>query len=329
AFGYVISLGFFGIFLAQTFIYYTRFPGDSSRMKVYVWFVVLLECSSCALGLCAIWIGSEIHCLSCMVSSTYVPGDYAPGNVMARLLSPWSYTWMGLSVLTGLIASLVHGFFSWRIWVIGKSLYVPILVMAVRLYFNCHITPLITSGRYLLHNVRFLQLWLGGSFICDVIITFETTRWLLKNSHTGFRETHSLVMKLVKLTIETGMVTTVAILLELLLYRFLGPTAYLSVYFSISRLYANCLLATLNARLVISRDLTHVQQVSTVLFVVPNANSASESHGIPVRRRNTGRLSPSLDPDTWTPSPQVSNNSCCFTNLPRISPFCDSPLEMS
>ncbi|KAF9230833.1 hypothetical protein BU15DRAFT_83133 [Melanogaster broomeanus] len=45
----------------------------------------------------------------------------------------------------------------------------------------------------------------------------------------------------------------------------------LSVFYSISRLYANCLLATLNARLVISKDSTHVQQASTVLFDVPTS----------------------------------------------------------
>ncbi|KAH7918657.1 hypothetical protein BV22DRAFT_1024228, partial [Leucogyrophana mollusca] len=289
ALGYAISLGLFGILLAQMFIYHTRFPGDSSWMKAYVWFIVLLECLSCTLGLCAIWIGSEMHCLLC---------------VLTTWLSPEveGYWWMGLSVLTGLISFLVHGFFSWRIWVIGKSLYVPILVMAVSLAQCLLVIISIVSD-------AIFSCWLGGSFICDVMITFETTRWLLKNSRTGFRETHSLVLKLVKLTIETGMVTTVAILFELLLFRFLGDFVHLSVYFSISRLYANCLLATLNARLVISRDSTRVHQVSTALFVAHNANSASERHELPVRRRIAGRLSPSPDPDTWAPSPRVSNNS--------------------
>ncbi|KAF9230832.1 hypothetical protein BU15DRAFT_83132 [Melanogaster broomeanus] len=48
-------------------------------------------------------------------------------------------------------------------------------------------------------------------------------------------------------------------------------TLQFSVFYSISRLYANCLLATLNARLVISKDSTNVQQVSTVLFDVPTS----------------------------------------------------------
>ncbi|KAH7917782.1 hypothetical protein BV22DRAFT_980624, partial [Leucogyrophana mollusca] len=255
AFGYVISLGFFGILLAQTFIYHTRFPGDSSWMKAYVWFIVLLECLSCALGLYIMWIGSEMHCVSCLVSSLYGPG----------VTGYWP--WICLSVLTGLIVSLVHGFFSWRIWVIGKSLYVPIMVMTVRVNFNSEYWSALPMFRAwskgALTHLCAILFWLGGSLICDVIITFETTRWLLKNSRTGFRETHSLVLKLVKLTIETGMVTTVAILLELLLLQFLGTFVHFSVYHSYNSLlphsyffnrYANCLLATLNARLVISKD---------------------------------------------------------------------------
>ncbi|KAH7906997.1 hypothetical protein BJ138DRAFT_1161216 [Hygrophoropsis aurantiaca] len=284
-FGYAISFGLFGILFVQTFIYHTRFPNDTLSMKIYVWFVVLLECLSCAIGLYSLWMASEMHCFSCIpFALPNVNISNVDATVAIVIAAQWS--WLALAALTGLISFMVHGFFCWRIHVIGKSIYLPIFIMLVSL---TQFGLIVVAGNGpLVDDLIYRYLWLGGSLVCDVLITCETIRLLLKrNSASGFKETRSLVVKLIKLTIETGMVTTVAVLLELLLARFLGPTDHLAVYFSISRLYANCLLATLNARLVIARGSSHVQQVSTALFAAPNTSSRSEHIDLPIRRRNS------------------------------------------
>ncbi|KAH7927446.1 hypothetical protein BV22DRAFT_1060927 [Leucogyrophana mollusca] len=326
ALGYALSLVFFGILFVQAFIYHTRFPEDQPWIKAYVWSVVFLEWLSCAFGLYGLWMGSEMHCLSCIpfaLPNLNVVGG-TDGNPTVAIVKAAQWSWIATAVLTGLISFMVHGFFCWRIRVIGKHIYVPIFVMAVRMKCYCivdcslsmiHLWQIslaqfalivIAGNGPLVNESMYRYLWLGGSFICDIVITFETTRLLFRRkSEPGFRETRSLVLKLVKLTIETGMVTTIAILLEFLLAWFLGPTDHLAVYFSISRLYANCLLATLNARLVISKDSTHVQQVSTALFVAPNVSVASERLDLSIRRRNAV-VAPSSDIDIDTPSFHLS-----------------------
>ncbi|KAG6374085.1 hypothetical protein JVT61DRAFT_4728 [Boletus reticuloceps] len=61
-----------------------------------------------------------------------------------------------------------------------------------------------------------------------------------------------MLVKLTRLTIETGLVTSVAALLELILgVVYEGYFYHLAVFFTISKLYANCLLASLNFRLVL------------------------------------------------------------------------------
>ncbi|KAF8130244.1 hypothetical protein EV363DRAFT_1335571, partial [Boletus edulis] len=81
--------------------------------------------------------------------------------------------------------------------------------------------------------------WLGGNVVCDLAIT--TCMILsLRPSNSHFSSNKSTLVKLTRLTIETGLVTSVAALLELIL----GVV-------SISKLYANCLLASLNFRLVL------------------------------------------------------------------------------
>ncbi|KAF9243159.1 hypothetical protein BU15DRAFT_60017 [Melanogaster broomeanus] len=114
------------------------------------------------------------------------------------------------------------------------------------------------------------MIWMIANFVCDLIITIETTRLLfLRGTASSFKDTRGLVMKLIRLTLETGAVTTIAMLLQFVLSRVDAmSTGYSVLQLSV---YANCLLATLNARLVISKDSTHVQQASTVLFDAPTS----------------------------------------------------------
>jgi len=136
-----------------------------------------------------------------------------------------------------------------------------------------------------------------ANFVCDLIITIETTRLLFqRGAGSSFKNIRGLVTKLIRLTIETGAVTAAAMLLQFLLSQLDrtqglpsysedgglliinpgGSTVQLSIFYSISSLYANCLLATLNARLVISKDSARVHQVSTILFDVPPLSGVSE-----------------------------------------------------
>ncbi|KAH0829163.1 hypothetical protein J3R83DRAFT_2672 [Lanmaoa asiatica] len=64
-------------------------------------------------------------------------------------------------------------------------------------------------------------------------------------SKPQYQSTKSLLIKLMKLTIETGLVTTTAAAIELVLAVAFRLTLYHMA------IYANCLLATLNARLVL------------------------------------------------------------------------------
>ncbi|KIJ15532.1 hypothetical protein PAXINDRAFT_169006 [Paxillus involutus ATCC 200175] len=235
-----------------------------------------LETVSVALALYEMLQGAGIHCLSCIPLSV----DY------------WSFE--AISILTGLISLMAHGFYCWRIRVMGRSWYIPIFVMMTSLV-QCIFLGLGTMTDGLLLGLSATSdIWMIASFVCDLIITIETTRLLFRRGATSsFKDTRSLVTKLIKLTIETGAVTTAAMLLLFLLswydqaqvgsvFKYDGlwiPNTnglQLSIFYSISRLYANCLLATLNARLVMFKDSTRVHQVSTVLFDVPPPSGVSE-----------------------------------------------------
>jgi len=96
-----------------------------------------------------------------------------------------------------------------------------------------------------------LVTWLGSSVVCDLAITVCMIL-SLRPSRSYFSSNKSTLVKLTRLTLETGLVTTVAALLELILGLAFQTTFYhIAVFYTISKLYANCLLATLNFRLVL------------------------------------------------------------------------------
>ncbi|KIJ07935.1 hypothetical protein PAXINDRAFT_120636 [Paxillus involutus ATCC 200175] len=111
------------------------------------------------------------------------------------------------------------------------------------------------------------KIWLVISATCDVLITVRTTQLLFRGQgESDCRDTHSTIRKLIKLTIETGLVTVVATMLEFLLAQTLG-IAHHAVFYFLSKLYANCFLATLNARLVIrGAERRHHTGVTSGLF---------------------------------------------------------------
>ncbi|EGO01080.1 hypothetical protein SERLA73DRAFT_179133 [Serpula lacrymans var. lacrymans S7.3] len=294
-FGYVLSFAFFGVLVVQTFIYQTRFPNDRMVMRYFIWAVLLLEALSCVFTLIAFGKGLSLACLACAVNPTQWPlymgfSCILPPGIVGEGPPAWSF--LVLSILTGLISSMVHGFFCWRLWVINKSLIVPCVVMMISLL-QCIIviydaTGNITAQKEYSANPQAISLggdsaawsdylWLGSSFVCDIIITVQTTRLLFKlKSASGIKNTKSLLSKLIKLTFETGMVTSVATLVELIMAVTLPQYYHLLIFYSLSKLYANCMMATLNTRLVLHGD-DKTDQVATALFVPPHIDRTATS----------------------------------------------------
>ncbi|KAG9312117.1 hypothetical protein JVU11DRAFT_7404 [Chiua virens] len=99
----------------------------------------------------------------------------------------------------------------------------------------------------------YIPVWLCGSLFCDLTITVYMTLNLFRScSQSHFSNTWSMSTQLVRLTIETGFITTTAAIVELVLAIAYRVTLYhVALFYIISKLYANCFLATLNARLVL------------------------------------------------------------------------------
>lgn len=252
--GYTCCFTLMGILLVQCVIYFSRFPKDRIWTKVLVSVIMLLETIITVFAFHGFWIGATQNGsnLSWVVAVGIGGQQLAPDPL-------WSF--IALAPLTGLVSSLTHGFFCWRIWAVSKSIIVPVLVMMLSLVQLAMVTyggvvyglvPDINID----HPMPFyVPVWLVGSLVCDSVITVYMTLSLVQcNEKSGFKHTKSLFAKLIKLTIETGLVTTTAALIELVLAIAFRVTMYhIALFYIISKLYANCVLATLNSRISLNR----------------------------------------------------------------------------
>ncbi|KAJ7909645.1 hypothetical protein B0H13DRAFT_2316578 [Mycena leptocephala] len=112
--GVLVSYALFGVTTTQTYIYYSRFPDDSPKLKTLVAFVWVCEASH------ALCIGHALYIYT--ISDYGHPEDLA--GAAPRSLSVGCF-------LDAVIAVCVQGFFSFRIYAFTKKLYMPCIIWAL------------------------------------------------------------------------------------------------------------------------------------------------------------------------------------------------------
>jgi len=268
--GYTFCFGLMGVLSVQCFIYFNQFQNDRRWTKALVSLVFLIETLITIFAFHGFWVGT-----------TQNGGDLstvvAIGQGGTQLIPDPLWSFVAIAPLTGLVSSLTHGFYSWRIWAVSRSIIVPVMVMLISLLQFAMVTyGAVAYGLVPDLNVShpmpfYIPIWLVGSLVCDFVITAYMTYFLLRNK-SEFKNTRSLATKLIKLTIETGLITTTAALTELVCaVAFRVTTYHIALFYIISKLYANCLLATLNSRILLNRSLD--RQKSPALYEDWHASS--------------------------------------------------------
>ncbi|KAG7096253.1 hypothetical protein E1B28_003701 [Marasmius oreades] len=158
-------------------------------------------------------------------------------------------------LFNGLVALLVQGFLTNRVWRLSKR--VPLTGVACLLVlaeFVCIFTFAV-DGLIRVKTFEDLAKMKGLSItvnalaaISDLYIALALC-WLLHSSQTGYRKSDTLVRKLSIYALNTGAVTSACALASLVSIIAAPNTfIYIMFFFCIGRLYANSLLASLNMR---------------------------------------------------------------------------------
>ncbi|GAA5889786.1 hypothetical protein JCM6882_004322 [Rhodosporidiobolus microsporus] len=224
--------------------YFSRFPNDRPVYKALVAFLVF----GCIVdtGITASWM------YQWAVSFFGRPQQFA--------IWPWQFT--AYAGITGPMVFIAQAFFTWRLWIVSgrKAPFLvglTLLIALGALGTCCYMFVFALRADMLAEFTEMAPAcwgWLGSQLAVDVLITSGMLWWLvLRPKKMGGAETvySSALMRIVVKTVETNTASLVLQTLVIILIGFSlnkNSLHYTIAGFLESKMYALCVIATLNAR---------------------------------------------------------------------------------
>ncbi|KAG2755482.1 hypothetical protein P692DRAFT_20767703, partial [Suillus brevipes Sb2] len=238
--GGLLAFGLSGCVNMQFIVYWQLYSYESWRAKSLVIAIWLLDLCHSAFVAIALW------------DSIIVP--YGDMDEFDKI--PWS---VGPAVeLTAMITFLVQCVFAYRIYRLQKKRLTVVVPIVSSCLSNFLLDDEILIIRFRLHSyAAFIQhpfprwiitVGLSLSAFVDIMITAIMCYFLRKN-RTIVTSTIRIIDTLTFWTIRNGSITSAAAIASLICWLVMPDNrTFLGLHFVIAKLYANSLLATLNAR---------------------------------------------------------------------------------
>ncbi|KAJ7081205.1 hypothetical protein B0H15DRAFT_855407 [Mycena belliarum] len=267
--GVILNTLLYGVMLVQAFLYYSRYKNDRAWFRYLVLYLVIAETAN--------WI--------CDVAVVYEPLIIRFATLEALVVSPLLLR--ADALLTVLISTPVQLFIAWRVRVVTRSVILPIIICIlaiVSLGGGVSVTTMVTLHPNFADFPSFkpeVTTWLVATTACDVVLTSSLvySLWIRK---TNVISTDSYINKIIRLTVQTGLITAAGALLDLILFVVFSDTTLNFMFdFPLSKLYTNSLISTLNARA--WREIATEHDAPNVLFEQTASNSRGRSFSLGTR----------------------------------------------
>ncbi|KAJ7827458.1 hypothetical protein B0H13DRAFT_1917618 [Mycena leptocephala] len=236
--GTLLNWAFFGILFVQVCIYFLAFPKDPAFSKMLVAAVFAIE----LLG---------------TLANTGIPSVFSASHGDLGVLDEIGWAWFSTPIIGSISAAIGQCYFGWRIHKISHKLYIPALIIAVQ---QSLITMVqLVAGTWTAveislakrfsdlqtTNVKPTAIWLVATSSCDSIIVASTVYYLLKLRAPEFKTTNARILRIVMITLETGLLCALFAIIDLFLFAtYKGTNYHLSVCIELSKIYSNSMLAT-------------------------------------------------------------------------------------
>jgi len=248
--GSVWNWGLYGVLVVQTYVYSYNFPDDRISLKLLVYGVFLIETIQTAMS------GADLY-------YRFASGF---GN-MNRLANPYISAFE-VPLIGAVVSLVVQYFFSYRVWVLSnkKSWWICMIICVFSTFdavaafswgVYAHIIDKFVSG----WRLKFFALsWLIGNTVADTLISSLMLYYLTRRRSGGGDRFHNHALtRVVRLTIETNIMTTVNGVITLLMVSIFPDKIWYTCPAAIlGKLYSNTLLVSLNNRISI-RDVSHTR----------------------------------------------------------------------
>ncbi|KIY64258.1 hypothetical protein CYLTODRAFT_402095 [Cylindrobasidium torrendii FP15055 ss-10] len=234
--GMMFNLMLFGVVLTQTYIYLTTYK---RRDKLWIQLFVLALLVANVLN--TVFLSTDMYLA--LVTNFDNPAYLA------------NSTWLFVTdpILTGIVATACQIFFCWRVKVLTSSW---MLAGGVAVVATAGFLGAMLSAAHAVLTPAFLGfptfkglviLWLVSACAADVAISGIMV-WYLRKHKTGFERSDELVDRIVRVTVQTGMITSVAAIVDMIVFLVDPSGLHLLFNVVLIKLYTNTLLSSLNSR---------------------------------------------------------------------------------
>ncbi|PBK96108.1 hypothetical protein ARMGADRAFT_1010928 [Armillaria gallica] len=165
-------------------------------------------------------------------------------------------TWLGAanSALTAIMAGAVQLFFAWRVkiltssWISASSVcFTALLAVAGGIATAAEANAQQAVTDFQTFKITVI-IWLVSSCVCDFLITGALV-WYLRGHKTGFEQSDELMDRIIRLTVQTGLITSICAMLDLVTFLAIAsPNVHIIFTGMLGKLYTNALMSSLNAR---------------------------------------------------------------------------------
>ncbi|KAG2156350.1 hypothetical protein DEU56DRAFT_975927 [Suillus clintonianus] len=283
--GALVNACLFGGFVVQTYVYYAHFPNDSRVVKLTVAAILAAQIA-------------HVICVSATLWNFAVSGY---GNPLTMLVFPLGAD--AAILFTAITGALVESSFAFRLWKLSKTLFLPLLSLALCLAAQS-IALAMTVKAFLMTNlVKFahdqntlITLSLTSRLVCELTLTLSMAWYLRKQRSSTFSRhaallpicsvvmiyrTTAMIDRLVLWTLETGLMTRyvvrhfwrvgadvmLSLVVAFVMSFFLTMKQnyiWVGVYANIASVNANSFLASLNGRLILQSGANESLHMNTL-----------------------------------------------------------------
>ncbi|KAK7018339.1 hypothetical protein R3P38DRAFT_2982281 [Favolaschia claudopus] len=234
-FGVILNALLFGVFIVQVHSYFRVYKNDHAYIRYLIYYLIVMEIINTICDVATIYEPLiKLHNVNTNKSPTFIAAD---------------------PIVTTLISTPVQLFLAWRIRQVTKSNWLAgvVALLAFTSLAGGVAATMAVASHSTFAEFRFaelpLTLWLTSTAFADLFITAFLVNFLWVNK-TGFKtQTDSVADKIIFLTVQTGMVTSVAAIADVTLFLLDPKTTFFFIWdFCLSKMYSICLISTLNAR---------------------------------------------------------------------------------
>ncbi|KAI5982177.1 hypothetical protein EDD15DRAFT_163822 [Pisolithus albus] len=232
--GLAMNIFLHGVATAQVYLYFIKYKEDRLWLRTLIVILYLAETFNCAISIYYIYNTLVTHF----------------GDEANLLNGNWAFT--ADALLTGAISGAVQLFFAWRVYVVTKNSFIVAAIVLCSLAniagsLSATIT-MATTSLALLPNLEIaVTTWLVGAVLADMIIAASLVWHLGRHKHL-YPALSSSLNWILRMTVQTGVLTTIVAILDLACYLTISSAIHLIFSMTLSKLYTNCMLSSLNAR---------------------------------------------------------------------------------